>query len=160
MRKIKKTILGVESLESKLALSSASVVQRPWAPTAAAQVRVVDNRPVLNTPSFVGTYQGAGSLGGINVSGRENLLPIVVVCTGRGGSITGTVNDPAVVFRSVRNPSGGTTIYLGGSPSAVNRNLKNLTYRGNESRINVGLFICNTTSCTKYADVYVPIRRF
>jgi hypothetical protein len=153
-----KTKLSFETLESKRALSAVSVVSSQRAPQA-AQVRVVDNRPVLNLPQFVGTYQGAGSLGGITVSGSENTRPIIAIATGGGGTITGKV-DRCVVFQTVRNPNGGVTVYLEGSPSAVNRNMRNLTYHGNDAGIRAALFIRNPTGCTRLACLYVPIRKF
>jgi hypothetical protein len=94
------------------------------------------------------------------VSANERTLPIFAISTGRGGTITNTINDPGVIVRTMRNSSGGTTLYIGGPPSAVNRNMKFITYRGNESAVRVQLFICNATSCTQYADVRIPIRRF
>lgn len=161
MRKITKTTLGLETLESKRALSAVSVVSSERAlPPQAAQVRVVDNRPVLNVPQFVGTYRGAGSLSGITVSGRENTRTIIAIATGGGGTVTGRINDRSVVLQTVRNSSGGVTVYLEGSPSAVNRNMRNLTYQGNDGGIRAALFIRNPTGCTRLACVYVPIRRF
>jgi hypothetical protein len=160
MNKVKKTTLGFESLESKRTLSSVSVVSEPIPHRPQVAVQAQQSRPVLNPPRFIGTYQGAGSLAGISVSANDRTLPILAISTGRGGTITSTINDPGVIVRTMRNSAGGTTLYIGGPAAAVNRNMKFLTYRGNESGIRVELFVCNATSCTRYADVRIPIRRF
>lgn len=119
------------------------------------QLRLVGVQPLWGCVNH-----GAGSLGGIRVSANERTLPILAISTGHGATITSTISDQGCIVRTMRNPAGGTPLYIGGPPSAINRNMQFLADRGNKSGINVGLFVCNRTSCTNYADVVIPIRRF
>ena len=156
-----KTKLFLETLESRRTLSSVSVASAPL-PTATQVVaaQVQQSRPVLNAPGFVGIRQGAGSLGSISVSGAENPKTMLIVAAGRGGTITSLIRDPNVKVSITRNAVGGTVVYLEGCPSAINRNMRNLTYRGPESPIRVQLWIRNPPTCVKYADVNIPVRKF
>lgn len=157
---MRKTILGIETLESKRTLSSVSVASAPLpAAPVAAQVRVQQTRPVLYAPCYIGIRQGAGTLGCISVSGSENPKTMLVLVTRSDATITNTIRDPNVRVSTVLNSAGGTVVYIEGTPSAINRNMKSLTYRGPDVAIRVQLWIRNPPTCVKYADVYIPIRR-
>lgn len=157
---MKKTILGIETLESKRTLSSVSVASAPLpAAPVAAQVRVQQTNPVLYAPGCVGIRQGTASLGCISVAGSENPKTMLVVAAGRGATITSAIRDPNVRVSMTTNAVGGTVVYIEGNPSAITRNMKYLTYRGPESPIRVQLWIRNPPTCVKYADVNIPVRR-
>lgn len=158
---MKKTTLGFESLESKRALSSVSVVSAPppQHPQAfVARVQAQQTRPVLHVPSFVGLRHGVTNLSCITVSGSNRPIPFLVIVTDRGGKITSTIRDGNVDVRLTTNAVGGAVVYIGGSPEAINRNMKYLTYTGPATLMRVQLCVCNVTSRIKYEDVRIPIR--
>ena len=167
------TRFSLERLEARTLLSATSVVnpvvgekrQGLVASVQASRVQAfrvapIQTNPALRTPSSIAVIRGAGSLGNITVTGSERVIPAIMISTGRGGTITSTVNDPKVGTYVRGNSCGGTDFFMWGRPSDITRNLKNLTYRGGESSVRMILYTCSSGRCTVYADVSVPLRHF
>lgn len=99
-------------------------------------VRVGDlpESPTLTMPLVQYVHNGVANMSRVSVGGDQNFTPTVVISS-RGGTFENRITDPAVqvVISPTRN--GGSVIFLTGKPAALNRNLKNVVYRGDQPSI-------------------------
>lgn len=103
-------------------------------------VRDLDDTPRIAAGKAL-VSNGSATLSFLGISGDYGALCTVSVF-GRTGSFRSAVNDPSVrvYFGTLR--SGGRLVFITGSPHAVTRNLKFITYSGNDSELAVSLNAC------------------
>ena len=111
--------------------------------------------PILFVPFNFRATNGVLPLGSVNVYGDDSTTPSVFIFS-KGGSFQVNINDPAVTVYLVNNTSGGQTLCLVGKASALNRNWKNISYRGDQPTLNFqmcagGRNLANVTANIKYA---------
>jgi hypothetical protein len=94
----------------------------------------------------------------VQVGGDKNTV-VSLSITARSGSIASMINDPAVRVSFVRNFTVGTTVYLVGTAEAINRNTRNLSYRGNDSSLSISLLATINGRSNNYGQANVGITR-
>lgn len=100
-------------------------------------IRVMDlpeADPRLTAPRSI-IVAGSASLEGVRLAGANTTVSLVVFA--RTGVLQSSVRDSQVQVRSVRNKWGGTTLSMVGTAAAIDRNLRYITYQGNDSSINI-----------------------
>ena len=100
-------------------------------------IRILDlpeSTPSLTAPRSI-AFNGSLSLEGVRLSGSSTAVSLVVFA--RTGVLESAVRDSQVQVFSVRNRWGGTTLSMVGAAAAIDRNLRYITYRGNDSSINI-----------------------
>jgi hypothetical protein len=102
--------------------------------------------PSLQTPASLVMSGGVLPLGSVQVGGDKNTV-VSLSITGKG-SIASMIRDPAVRVSFVNNVTFGVTVYLVGTAEAINRNTRNLSYRGDASSLSVSL--CATINGRSY----------
>jgi hypothetical protein len=93
--------------------------------------------PKIVAPDRV-MYGGPINLGWAGVAG-DGVTAATLVIFSRKGTISSTINDPALKVYIARNTSGGTTALIVGSVAAINRNTKYLTYAGEDSSLSLDM---------------------
>lgn len=100
-------------------------------------IRVLDlpeTDPRLTTPGSI-ALSGSANLGSVRLGGGNTVVTLVVFA--RTGVLQSAVRDSQVQVRSVRNKWGGTTLNMVGTATAIDRNLRHITYQGNDPSINI-----------------------
>lgn len=100
-------------------------------------VRDVDETPKIVAPGSV-LVGGSVGLGFVGVYGDANAICTVSVFA-KTGSFKSAVNDPSVRVYFGSPWSGGRMVFVMGSPEAVSRNMKYVTYTGNDTSLSVSL---------------------
>lgn len=101
-------------------------------------VRNMDDFPRIVAPASVVISNRTAGLGFLGVSGDYNAL-ITVSVFARTGSFTSRITDPAVKVAHGLPSGGGRTIFLIGSPQSVSRNMRFVTYTGNDAGLDFTL---------------------
>jgi hypothetical protein len=118
----------------------------------------VQDTPSLQTPASFVMSGGVLPLGSVQVGGDKNTV-VSLSITARSGSIAFKINDPAVRVSFVRNFTVGTTVFLVGTAEAINRNTRNLSYRGNDSSLSISLRATINGRSNIYGQANVGITR-
>lgn len=99
---------------------------------------VPENQP--QNPSLLAprslSISSSVNLGAVRVAG-DSTTSITLLVFARTGVLQSTVRDSQVQVRSVRNKWGGTTMTMVGTAAAIDRNLRHITYQGNDPSINI-----------------------
>ena len=111
--------------------------------------------PYLFVPVNFAARNGVLPLGAVNLYGDDSTTPSVFIFS-KGGTFSVNITDPAVTVYLVNNSSGGQTLCLVGKASALNRNMKNISYRGNQPTLAFqmcagGNNLASVTANIKYA---------
>lgn len=91
--------------------------------------------PMLTAPRSL-SISSSVNLGAVRVAG-DSTTSITLVVFARTGALQSTVRDSQVQVRSVRNKWGGTTLSMVGTATAIDRNLRHITYEGDDPSINI-----------------------
>jgi hypothetical protein len=113
--------------------------------------------PSLKTPASFVMSGGVLPLGSVQVGGDKNTV-VSLFINGKG-SIASMINDPAVRVSFVHNVTLGVTVCLVGTAEAINRNTRNLSYRGDASLLSLSLCAKIKGVSYNYGQAYVRITR-
>lgn len=100
-------------------------------------VRINDLREniYVQVPDSVLVSNGVGSFSSMSVSGDS--VPTTFTFFSRTSTFQSTITDPEVKVYTIKNIWGGTTLSVVGTPSALARNFRYISYKGNESSVSV-----------------------
>jgi hypothetical protein len=117
----------------------------------------VQDTPSLQTPASFVMSGGVLPLGSVQVGGDKNTV-VSLFISGKG-SIASMIRDPSVRVSFIHSPNAGVTVCLVGTAEAINRNTRNLSYRGDATVLSVSLSATINGRFKNYGQANVRITR-
>jgi hypothetical protein len=113
--------------------------------------------PSLKTPASFVMSGRILPLGSVQVGGDKNTV-VSLFISGKG-SIASMIRDPSVRVSFIHSPNAGVTVCLVGTAEAINRNTRNLSYRGDATVLSVSLSATINGRFKNYGQANVRITR-
>jgi hypothetical protein len=122
----RKTLLSIESLETRRTLSSlARPTHMETPPRACRATTVITNR----TPTVKAQQAPLSKLSQINIGGDQNKR-ITATISVPNGTLYYTGSDRSIQVSATTNSTGGKTLTLTGTAASINNNLPKVMYWG------------------------------